>query len=55
MTAPAHRGLIPDQLLTNIQRGDCVLFLGADRPLGYPGAPLIRPAAGPGGAGRALQ
>ena len=36
-------GLIPDQLLSNIKKGDCVLFLGADLPLGYPGAPLSRP------------
>lgn len=35
-------GLIPDQLLTNIKKGDCVLFLGADLPLGYEGAPLSR-------------
>ena len=26
-------GLIPDQLLSNIKKGDCVLFLGADRRL----------------------
>ncbi|MCX6029942.1 MAG: SUMF1/EgtB/PvdO family nonheme iron enzyme [Chloroflexi bacterium] len=36
-------GLIPDQLLSNIKKGDCVLFLGADLPLGYAGAPLSRP------------
>ncbi len=36
-------GLIPDQLLNNIKKGDCVLFLGADLPLGYEGAPLSRP------------
>lgn len=36
-------GLIPDQLLNNIKMGDCVLFLGADLPLGYAGAPLSRP------------
>ncbi len=36
-------GLIPDQLLSNIKKGDCVLFLGADLPLGYEGAPLSRP------------
>ena len=36
-------GLIPDQLLNNIKKGDCVLFLGADLPLGYAGAPLSRP------------
>ncbi len=36
-------GLIPDQLLSNIQKGDCVLFLGADLPLGYEGAPLSQP------------
>lgn len=36
-------GLIPDRLLANIKKGDCVLFLGADLPLGYPGAPLSRP------------
>lgn len=36
-------GLIPDQLLSNIKKGNCVLFLGADLPLGYEGAPLSRP------------
>lgn len=36
-------GLIPDQLLANLKKGDCVLFLGADLPLGYAGAPLSRP------------
>lgn len=36
-------GLIPDKLLTNIKKGDCVLFLGADLPLNYPSAPLSRP------------
>jgi hypothetical protein len=36
-------GLIPDQLLNNIKKGDCVLFLGADLPLGHEGAPLSRP------------
>lgn len=36
-------GLIPDQLLSNIKKGDCVLFLGADLQLGCPGAPLSRP------------
>jgi len=36
-------GLIPDQLLHNIKKGDCVLFLGADLPLGCEGAPLSRP------------
>ena len=40
-TQPA--GLIPDQLLSNIKKGDCVLFLGADLPLGYAGAPVSRP------------
>ena len=36
-------GLIPDPLLDELKRGDCVLFLGADLPLGYPCAPLSRP------------
>jgi hypothetical protein len=36
-------GLIPNRLLSNIKRGDTVLFLGADLPLGYEGAPLSRP------------
>lgn len=27
-------GLVPDELLSNIKRGDCVLFLGADTPFG---------------------
>jgi len=36
-------GLIPDDLLSNIKKGDCVLFLGADLPLGYSGAPPSRP------------
>jgi hypothetical protein len=40
---PAQHGLIPDDLLSNIKKGDCVLFLGADLPLGYPGAPASRP------------
>jgi len=40
-TPPA--GPIPDQLLGEINKGDCVLFLGADLPLDYPGAPLSRP------------
>ena len=35
--------LIPDDLLSNIKKGDCVLFLGADLPLGYPAAPPSRP------------
>ena len=43
MHDPTRQGLIPDQLLSNIKKGDCVLFLGADLPLGYPGAPLSRP------------
>ena len=42
-TTAAPAGLIPDRLLANIKKGDCVLFLGADLPLGYPGAPLSRP------------
>ncbi len=37
------QGLIPDQLLSNIKRGDCVLFLGADLPLDYSGAPPSYP------------
>ena len=36
-------GLIPDQPLSNIQKGACVLFLGADLSLSYEGAPLSRP------------
>jgi hypothetical protein len=36
-------GLIPDDLLTNIKKGDSVLFLGADVSLGYEGAPPSRP------------
>ena len=36
-------GLIPGQLVSNIKRGDCVLFLGADLPLGYDDAPPSRP------------
>ncbi len=43
MTHSPPPGLIPDQLLSNIKKGDCVLFLGADLPLGYDGAPLSRP------------
>jgi hypothetical protein len=35
-------GLIPDQLLNNIKKGDCVLFLSAALPLGYANAPLSR-------------
>lgn len=35
--------IIPKQLLANLKKGDCVLFLGADLPLGYEGAPLSRP------------
>ncbi len=41
--APQPAGFIPDQLLDNIKKGDCVLFLGADLPLSYKGAPLSRP------------
>ncbi len=36
-------GLIPEQLLNHIKKGDCVLFLGADLPLNYKGASLSRP------------
>ncbi len=36
-------GLIPDELLANVKKGDCVLFLGADLALGYEGAPPARP------------
>ncbi len=36
-------GLIPDRLLANVKKGDCVLFLGADLPLDYDGAPPSRP------------
>ncbi len=36
-------GLIPDQLLACIRQENCVLFLGADLPLDYDGAPLSRP------------
>jgi hypothetical protein len=35
--------LIPDDLPPNIKKGDCVLFLGADLPLDYEGAPPSRP------------
>lgn len=28
--------LVPDELLSNIKRGDCVLFLGADAPPARP-------------------
>ena len=31
--------LIPEALSAQIRRGDCVLFFGADLPLGYDGAP----------------
>lgn len=41
--SPQPPGLIPDQLLSTIKQGDRVLFLGADLPLGYEGAPLSRP------------
>lgn len=40
---PHSPGLIPDHLLSTIKQGDRVLFLGADLPLDYPGAPLSRP------------
>ena len=40
---PSSQGLIPDDLLSNIKKGDCVLFLGADLPLSYPGARPSRP------------
>ncbi|MBN1659779.1 MAG: SUMF1/EgtB/PvdO family nonheme iron enzyme [Anaerolineae bacterium] len=40
---PEALGLISDQLLSTIKQGDRVLFLGADLPLGYTGAPLSRP------------
>ncbi len=40
---PPSTGLIPDELLSNVKKGDCVLFLGADLPLGYEGAPPSRP------------
>jgi hypothetical protein len=40
---PLAPGLIPDNLLANIKEGNCVLFLGADLPLGYAGAPPSRP------------
>ena len=36
-------GLIPDRLLNEVKEHDSVLFLGADLPLGYPGAPLSWP------------
>ena len=45
-------GLIPDELRQNIQRGDCILFFGADQPLRYPGAPLSRPELAQKLAGR---
>ena len=35
-------GLIPANLLSRIRQKNCVLFLGADLPLGYPGAPASR-------------
>ena len=35
--------LIPDRLLSDVKKGDRVLFLGADLPLEYPNAPLSRP------------
>ncbi|MFP4395039.1 MAG: SIR2 family protein, partial [Anaerolineales bacterium] len=35
-------GLIPDRLLSDVKKGDRVLFLGADLPLGYSNAPLSR-------------
>ncbi len=40
---PSSQGLIPDDLLSNIKKGDCVLFLGADLPLSYPSVPPSRP------------
>jgi hypothetical protein len=42
-------GFIPDQVLGNVNRGDCVLFLGADLLLDYRGALLLRhePAPAP--------
>ncbi|MAT42187.1 MAG: hypothetical protein CL609_07585 [Anaerolineaceae bacterium] len=36
-------GLIPDDLLQNIQKGDSILFFGADKPLPYSDAPLSHP------------
>ena len=36
-------GLIPNQLLSNLKKGDCVLFLGADRPLRYENSPASFP------------
>jgi len=36
-------GLIPDELLSNVTKGDCVLFLGADLALGGQDAPPSRP------------
>ncbi len=39
-TSPA---LISDKLLRYIKQGECVLFLGADLPLDYEGAPFSRP------------
>lgn len=38
---PAQPAPIPDDLLANIKKGDCVLFLGADLPLDYPGTLLF--------------
>ena len=41
-------GLIPDELLSNINEGNCVLFLGADLPLVHPrSAPPCRAELAP--------
>ncbi len=43
MTANSTSDPIPSELLKHLNKGDCVLFLGADLPLDYPGAPPSRP------------
>jgi formylglycine-generating enzyme required for sulfatase activity len=40
---PQPTGLIPDELLSNINKSERALFLGADLPLGYDSAPPSRP------------
>jgi formylglycine-generating enzyme required for sulfatase activity len=42
MPTPPHPDIIPNQLLANIEKGHCVLFLGADCSLG-PGSVSSRP------------
>jgi len=43
MTTSGIPDLIPSELLKHLNKGDCVLFLGADLPLGHPAAPPSRP------------